>query len=74
MSNDNSTTRDDVTPIVFGRRFAHSETFKTLFREGMALVEETAAYLDGDGRSESRELMRTARSAMRPNRCASPRG
>ncbi|MBZ9936727.1 DUF1465 family protein [Mesorhizobium sp. BR1-1-16] len=60
MSNDNSTTRDDVAPIVFGRRFAHSETFKTLFREGMALVEETAAYLDGDGRSESRELMRTA--------------
>jgi regulator of CtrA degradation len=45
-------------PIVFGRRFAHSETFRGLFREGMALVEETAAYLDGDGRAESRELSR----------------
>ncbi|SHG72499.1 regulator of CtrA degradation [Kaistia soli DSM 19436] len=60
MSNDNSTKEDDVAPIVFGRRFAHSETFKTLFREGMDLVEETAAYLDGDGRSESRDLMRAA--------------
>ncbi|MBN9016653.1 MAG: DUF1465 family protein [Rhizobiales bacterium] len=45
-------------PIVFGRHFAHSDTFRNLFREGMALVEETAAYLDGDGRAESRELSR----------------
>jgi regulator of CtrA degradation len=45
-------------PIVFGQRFAHSETFKALFREGMSLVEETAAYLDGDGRAESRDLSR----------------
>ncbi len=53
--------RDDVVaPIVFGRHFAHSDTFKTLFREGMALVEETAAYLDGDGRTESRVLSRGA--------------
>ena len=50
---------DDVgPPIVFGRRFAHSETFRGLFREGMALVEETAGYLDGPGRVESRELTR----------------
>lgn len=45
-------------PVVFGRRFAESETFKSLFREGMVLVEETAAYLDGDGRSDSRHLTR----------------
>jgi regulator of CtrA degradation len=45
-------------PVVFGRRFAGSETFKTLFREGMVLVEETAAYLDGDGRNDSRHLSR----------------
>lgn len=50
---------DDVgTPIVFGRHLAHSETFRGLFREGMALVEETAAYLDGPGRVDSRELSR----------------
>jgi regulator of CtrA degradation len=46
--------------IDFGSRFANSETFRTLFREGMSLVEETAAYLDGPGRAESRGLSRTA--------------
>jgi regulator of CtrA degradation len=45
-------------PIVFGERLAGSEVFKSLFREGMALVEETANYLDGDGREESRRLGR----------------
>ncbi len=60
MAKDSSTRDDVVAPIVFGRHFAHSETFKTLFREGMALVEETAAYLDGDGRIESRVLSRGA--------------
>ena len=45
--------------IVFAERFAGSETFRDLFREGMALVEETAAYLDGDGRTESRSLSRS---------------
>ncbi len=60
MAKDSLTRDDVVAPIVFGRHFAHSETFKTLFREGMALVEETAAYLDGDGRAESRVLSRGA--------------
>ena len=47
-----------VRPIAFGERFAGSVTFKALFREGMALVEETATYLDGDGRSDSKRLAR----------------
>lgn len=47
-------------PIVFGQRFAGSETFKALFREGMTLVEDTAAYLDGPGRGESKLLPRNA--------------
>ena len=46
--------------IDFTTRFAGSETFRTLFREGMALVEETASYLDGPGRAESRGLSRAA--------------
>jgi regulator of CtrA degradation len=46
--------------VVFGARLLSSDAFKALFREGMALVEETAAYLDGDGRTESRILERTA--------------
>lgn len=45
-------------PAAFGPRFAESATFKSLFREGMALVEETATYLDGDGRKESKQLSR----------------
>jgi regulator of CtrA degradation len=50
----------EVQPIAFAERFAGSETFRELFREGMALVEQTAAYLDGPGRRESRELGRAA--------------
>lgn len=44
--------------IVFTRRLVGSETFRAMFREGMALVEETADYLDGEGRVESRQLNR----------------
>jgi regulator of CtrA degradation len=50
--------KDDADPIHFGRTFVHSDAFKALFQEGMELVEETAAYLDGPGREESRELSR----------------
>jgi regulator of CtrA degradation len=50
--------RDGLTTISFAQRMLTSEGFKTLFREGMALVEETAAYLDGPGRQESRALNR----------------
>ncbi len=38
--------------------FAASSQFQSLFNEGMALVEETANYLDGNGRVQSRELSR----------------
>ena len=40
------------------RDFASSEMFSRAFEEGMNLVEETAAYLDGPGREESRQLSR----------------
>ena len=49
------------TPAIsFGDRLAASGSFKSLFRDGMALVEETAAYLDGDGRDEAKRLPRAA--------------
>lgn len=38
--------------------FAKSELFDRSFKEGMALVEETAAYLDGPGRAASKRLNR----------------
>jgi regulator of CtrA degradation len=40
--------------------FARSELFDRTFKEGMALVEETAAYLDGPGRAASKRLSRGA--------------
>ena len=42
------------------RDFAASELFSRTFQEGMELVEETAAYLDGAGRQESKLLSRNA--------------
>jgi regulator of CtrA degradation len=45
-------------PIRFGQSFVHSEAFKVLFQEGMELIEETAAYLDGPGREDSRLMAR----------------
>ncbi|MTI16576.1 DUF1465 family protein [Rhodobacteraceae bacterium RKSG542] len=49
------------TPTVsFADHLIGSNGFNNLFNEGMALVEETAAYLDGEGRSISRELSRPA--------------
>ncbi|HEX4160523.1 MAG TPA: DUF1465 family protein [Rhizomicrobium sp.] len=40
--------------------FVDSALFERTFDEGMSLVEETARYLDGRGREESRELPRHA--------------
>jgi regulator of CtrA degradation len=45
-------------PVRFGQSFASSEGFKALFAEGIALVEEAAAYLDGPGREEAKALTR----------------
>ena len=40
--------------------FVRSKLFTHLFSGGMALVEETAGYLDDEGRRESRDLSREA--------------
>ncbi len=57
----------DATPSVETRSrsaeirdFARSELFDRTFAEGMDLVEDTASYLDGDGRRESKLLSRSA--------------
>ena len=51
---------NEAGTVSFGERLANSQVFADLFRDGMALVEETAAYLDGPGRTESKKLERTA--------------
>src|ERR1700732_3526969 len=45
--------------VSFSERLANSQVFASLFRDGMALVEETASYLDGAGRQESKKLERS---------------
>ncbi len=44
--------------LSFARRFVRSDAFMLLFREGMGLVEQTAAYLDGQGRKDAATLPR----------------
>ena len=46
--------------VSFSERLTNSQVFATLFRDGMALVEETASYLDGAGRTDSKKLERSA--------------
>ena len=50
----------EAATVSFGERLAASQAFTALFREGMALVEETASYLDGDGRKQAKVLQRRA--------------
>ncbi len=57
--NDGITSAEPKSAHVI-RDFARSELFNRTFQEGMELVEETAAYLDGGGRQESKLLSRNA--------------
>ena len=51
---------DRLDTVSFTERMLASEAFTALFRDGMALVEATASYLDGAGRDQSRDLDRGA--------------
>ena len=42
--------------VCFGQYFAGSDKFDAVFDEGMALVEKTARYLDGEGRRQAKSL------------------
>ncbi len=56
---ESSVVRDaaaDGLTISFGERYFSSSRFQAVYREGMALVEATAQYLDGAGRDDSRSL------------------
>ena len=52
-------SHSDTALVQFSERLTNSAAFSNLFREGMDLVEETAAYLDGDGRTEAKALERS---------------
>ena len=49
---------DQMGTVDFFTRFSGSDQFEKVFKEGMGLVEETANYLDGEGRDDSRMLDR----------------
>src|SRR5215475_10424507 len=52
-------SQGDGALVQLSERLTTSTGFTNLFREGMDLVEETAAYLDGEGRSEAKALERS---------------
>ncbi len=52
-------SQGEAALVQFSERLTNSAAFGTLFREGMDLVEETAAYLDGAGRAEAKALDRS---------------
>lgn len=51
-----STLLGEPVTVSFGEHFAASEQFDAVYRQGMELVERTAAYLDGPGRQEAKQL------------------
>ncbi len=48
------------SPVRLAERRIFSDRFKPLYSDGMRLVEEAAAYLDGEGRVEAKKLSRIA--------------
>ena len=52
-------SQSEAALVHFSERLTSSAAFGSLFREGMDLVEETAAYLDGVGRADAKALDRS---------------
>jgi len=52
-------SHSETALVQFSERLTSSAAFSSLFREGMDLVEQTAAYLDGAGRAEAKALDRS---------------
>lgn len=56
----NEASKDNGKTVKLAERRVFSQSFKPLYAEGMGLVEQAAAYLDGKGRVEARKLSRLA--------------
>jgi regulator of CtrA degradation len=52
--------QEGAKTIRLAERRVFSQYFKPLYEEGMGLVEQAAAYLDGPGRAEAKKLSRPA--------------
>ena len=51
-------SKDGAKTVKLAERRVFSQSFKPLYNEGMGLVEQTAEYLDGQGRAEAKKLSR----------------
>ncbi|TYC60524.1 DUF1465 family protein [Rhodobacterales bacterium] len=60
MTEDTKKTGGHLGAVQIAHHLASSDNFQNLFQEGMSLVEETAIYLDGNGREEAKQLPRPA--------------
>lgn len=56
MDRQDQSTKASAADIAVVKAFAASQMFERTYREGMALVEEAAVYLDGMGREDSCDL------------------
>ncbi len=56
----NSISEQNNEPVRLAEHFAGSEKFRDLFSYGMDLVEETASFLDGEGRLAAKGLSPSA--------------
>ena len=56
----NESIKEDGKTVRLSERRVFTASFKPLYNEGMALVEMTAQYLDGDGRKAAKGLSRAA--------------
>ncbi|MDY8108326.1 DUF1465 family protein [Fulvimarina sp. 2208YS6-2-32] len=60
MSHSTKDSQSAGAPVCLAEHKAHSRAFQPMFDEGMELVDETATYLDGEGRKASRMLPKSA--------------
>lgn len=60
MNKDNSIA--NLPPVRLSERFANSEKFNDLFQYGMDLVEETANFLDREGRQQATKLPQSVKT------------
>jgi len=60
MTEDKKKAEGPASAVHIAHHLANSDNFQNLFQEGMSLVEETAMYLDGEGREEAKQLPRPA--------------
>lgn len=60
MSRGQNSNMSKSNMIVLTERRVASDRFGPTYKKGMALVEETAQYLDGDGRTEAKGLSKPA--------------